>query len=147
MPASDLVPRPLSAWLQELEPKQLPVDDSVRKASLKLLADGGSATAVAPVMLGDPALVLLLFREANRALARYDRETTTLEHAISLLGASRVQALIAAAPALDLNHPHAEAYRLKLLRSRHAAAQARLWAEGTGLWPAEEYSSSRVRGS
>lgn len=137
-PTANLAPRPLEAWLQVLEPIQLPVDGAVRAAALDLLAEGASATAMVPVLLDDPALVLLLYREANRALARYDREAHTLEHAISLLGAGRVQKLLEAAPLLATDHPNAEAYRLKLLRSRHAAAQARLWAEGTGLWPGEE---------
>jgi hypothetical protein len=124
--------------LQTLETKQLPLNDDVRRATLKLLGEGATAAAVVPIMLGDPALVLLLFREANGALARYDRETHTLEHAVSLLGAGRVQTLLEQAAVLSPEHPQAEAYRLKLLRSRHAAAQARLWADGTGLWPAEE---------
>ena len=137
-PNPEVVPRSLTDWLQILEPKQLPVDDRVRQSALKLLTAGGNATALIPVLLDDPALVVLLFREANQALARYDREAHTLEHAISLLGGGRVQTLLEQAPALAPDHPHAEAYRLKLLRSRHAAAQARLWAEGTGLWPTEE---------
>jgi hypothetical protein len=137
-PTSELAPRSLTDWLQVLEPKPLPVDDRVRNTALQLLEQGGTATALAPVLLRDPALVVLLFREANQALARYDREAHTLEHAISLLGVGRVQNLLEQAPTLAPDHPQAEAYRLKLLRSRHAAAQAQLWAEGTGLWPGEE---------
>lgn len=137
-PIPESTPRSLTDWLQALEPKPLPVDDRVRSAALNVLAAGGNAHALIPVLQDDPALVVLLFREANQALARYDREAHTLEHAISLLGVGRVQTLLEQAPALAPDHPHAEAYRLKLLRSRHAAAQARLWVEGTGLWPSEE---------
>jgi hypothetical protein len=49
-----------------------------------------------------------------------------------------VQTLLEQAPPLAADHPRAVAYRQMLLRSRHAAQQALLWAEGTGLWPAEE---------
>jgi HDOD domain-containing protein len=134
MPDADSHPRSLSAWLEFLGPFQPPVDLQARDAALKLLADGGVARQLAV----DPALVLLLFRAANQALARYDREAHTLDHAIGLLGAARVQALLEQAPVLAPDHPHAVAYRQVLMRSRHAAQQALLWAEGTGLWPAEE---------
>ncbi|MDB6063715.1 MAG: hypothetical protein JWM78_3818 [Verrucomicrobiaceae bacterium] len=137
-PASGFAPRSLAAWLELLELKQLPVNEVVRAKTLKMLSNGASATAMVPVILDDPALVLLLFREANRALARYDREAHTLEHAISLLGVGRAQKLLEKAETLAADHPHVEAYRLVLLRSQHAAAQARMWADGTGLWPGEE---------
>lgn len=135
---SDIEPRPLTAWLELLEPMAAPVDAGVRDEVLKLLASGGNTAVAAQRMLRDPALVLLLFREANRALARYDREAHTLEHALGLLGVGRVQQLLQKVPTLDPAHPSAALYRAALLRSHHAAAQARLWADGTGLWPAEE---------
>jgi len=138
MAVTDFHPRPLADWLTQLEPMQLPIDAAVRGAFLLKLEEGASASELSTLLQSDPALVLLLFREANRALARYDREAHTLEHAISLLGAGRMQALAAEAPVLDPAHPFSESYRATLMRSRHAAAQAQLWAEGTGLWPAEE---------
>jgi hypothetical protein len=138
MPDADSHPRSLSAWLDLLGPLQPPVDLQARNAALKLLADGGNTNGVARQLAVDPALVLLLFRAANQALARYDREAHTLDHAIGLLGAARVQALLEQAPILAPEHPYALAYRQVLMRSRHAAQQALLWAEGTGLWPAEE---------
>lgn len=138
MAAPEFQPRSLADWLTHLEPMQLPIDPAVRAEFLEQLQKGASASALSLLLLRDPALVLLLFREANRALARYDREAHTLEHAISLLGAGRMQTLAEQAPVLDPNHPFIDGYRGALMRSRHAASQARLWAEGTGLWPAEE---------
>jgi HD-like signal output (HDOD) protein len=131
-------PRTLADWLNHLEPLSPPINPEVRAAALELFTAGASAVELAKQLERDPALVFLLFRDANRALARYDREAHTLEHAVSLLGAGRMQKLFSEAAALDPQHPRADAYRHALLRSQHAAAQARLWAEGSGLWPAEE---------
>lgn len=131
-------PRTQAEWLKRLEHAQPPINPEVRAAALKLSANGASAGELATQLERDPALVFLLFREANHALARYDREAHTLEHAVGLLGAGRMQKIFDAAVPLDPQHPHAEAYRHALLRSQHAAAQAKLWAEGSGLWPAEE---------
>jgi hypothetical protein len=138
MPDPDSHPRSLKAWLELLTPLQPPLDAAARDAALQVLADGGSTHAVADALSVDPASVLLLFRSANQALARYDRSAHSLDHAIGLLGASRVQALLEQAPLLEHDHPYAQSYRQVLLRSHHAAQQALLWAEGTGLWPAEE---------
>lgn len=137
MPA-DSPPRSLEAWQELLGPLQPPVDAAVRGKALTLLTQGAGSAEVARQLAFDPAAALLVFRAANQALARYDREAHTLDHAISLLGAARVQALLEEATPLDPDRPHANAYREMLLRSRHAAQQALLWAEGTGLWPAEE---------
>lgn len=139
MSESTSSPRSLERWLALLEAQQPPIDAPVRDQALEELAGGqGSAASLARTLAVDPAQVLLLFREANRALARYEREAHTLEHAISLLGTDRVQRLLTAAPTLAPDHPHADHYRQALLRSRHAAWQARLWAEGSGHWPADE---------
>ncbi len=138
MTATAPQPRALTDWLQHLEALTPPINSAVRATALKLFAAGASASRLAKHLEKDPALVFLLFREANAALARYDREAHTLEHAISLLGAGRIQKLFDEAVVLDPDHPRAEGYRLALLRSQHAAAQARLWADGSGLWPADE---------
>lgn len=138
MPDSVSQPRSLDAWLELLAPLQPPVDGTTRSAALALLSQGAASAAVARRLTSDPAAVALLFRAANQALARYDRAAHTLDHAIGLLGAARTQALLEEAPLLDAAHPRAGAYRQMLLRSRHAAQQALLWSEGTGLWPAEE---------
>lgn len=137
MPA-DSPPRSLEAWLELLGPLQPPVDAVVRVKALALLTQGAGSAEVARHLALDPAAAMLVFRAANQALARYDREAHTLDHAIGLLGVARVQTLLEEAPVLAADHPHANAYRQMLLRSRHAAQQALLWAEGTGLWPAEE---------
>ncbi len=125
-------------WLKRLEHLQPPINAQVRDAALELFEAGASAGELAIQLERDPALVFLLMREANRALARYDREAHTLEHAVGLLGAGRMRKIFDDAVPLDDQHPHAGAYRQALLRSQHAAAQARLWAEGSGLWPADE---------
>lgn len=138
MAGSDFQPRKLADWLDHIEPLQPPINPAVRAAARERFAAGASAGELVTYIERDPALVFLLFREANRALARYDREVHTLEHAISLLGAGRMQKVLDQAVALDPEHPYAIPYRQALLRSQHAAAQARLWAEGSGLWPAEE---------
>lgn len=142
MPLSDPkqhTPVSLGEWLLRLGPNTVPVDPAVRDAALEDMAEqGGSATTLASRLLADPALVLLLFRAANRALARYDRTVYTLEHAISLLGNRRMQKLLADAPTLPADHPHAADFRQALLRSVHAASQARMWAEGSGRWQPDE---------
>jgi HD-like signal output (HDOD) protein len=137
MPA-DSPPRSLEAWLEFLGPLQPPVDGVIRGKAIALLNQDAGSAEVARLLALDPAAAMLVFRFANQALARYDREAHTLDHAIGLLGVARLQALLEQAPLLAVDHPHANAYRQMLLRSRHAAQQAQLWAEGTGLWPAEE---------
>src|SRR5690606_41835100 len=82
--------------------------------------------------------VRLLIREADAALAKYDRGARGLEHAISLLGMARVQKALRAAPVLSIDHPFTREYRQAQQRSQHAAWQARLWAEGSARWPADE---------
>jgi hypothetical protein len=138
MPDTDSQPRSLDAWLETLGPLQPPIDRATRDAALALLAKGESTSSVALRLAVDPAAAALLFRAANQALARYGREAHTLDHAIGLLGAARVQTLLEEAPLLAPDHPHATAYRQMQMRSRHAALQALRWSEGTGLWPAEE---------
>lgn len=138
MPDTDSRPRSLDAWLETLGPLQPPIDGATRDAALALLANGESTSSVALRLAFDPAAAALLFRAANQALVRYGREAHTLDHAIGLLGAARVQALLEEAPLLAPDHPHATAYRQMQMRSRHAALQALRWSEGTGLWPAEE---------
>lgn len=138
MADSDQQPHSLAAWLEHLEPLQPPINPHARAIALERFAAGASASELAIHLERDPALVLLIFRAANRALARYEREAHTLEHAISLLGGGRIQKLFDEATTLDPEHAFAASYRQALLRSQHAAAQARLWADGTGLWPADE---------
>jgi len=142
MPSSDPKPRApgsLGEWLLRLGPNTVPIDPSVRDAALEDLEEqDGSAATLTLHLLADPALVLLLFRAANRALARYDRTVYTLEHAISLLGNRRIRKLLTDAPTLPADHPHAADFRLALLRSVHAASQARMWAEGSGRWQPDE---------
>ncbi|MET0379001.1 MAG: HDOD domain-containing protein [Spongiibacteraceae bacterium] len=131
-------PRNLQQWLTDLEPLQLPLNTQIRAQALAAIEQSCSAVALSALLLDDPAAVLLIFREANRALARYERETHGLEHAISLLGMARVQTLLQAAPSLAADHPFTREYRQAQQRSLHAAWQARLWAEGCGRWPADE---------
>lgn len=131
-------PRSFDAWLELLAPLQPPIDAATRTAASALLTQGAGSVAVAQRLASDPAAVALLFRATNTALARYDRAAHSLDHAIGLLGAARTQAILDEAPVLAADHPRATAYRQMLLRSRHAAQQALLWSEGTGLWPAEE---------
>ncbi len=130
-------PRSLQQWLTELEPLQLPLNTQIRAQALVAIDQSCSAVALSALLLDDPAAVLLIFREANRALARYERETHSLEHAISLLGMARVQTLLRQAPTLAADHPFTREYRQAQQRSQHAAWQARLWAEGSGRWPAD----------
>lgn len=150
MPPTDAPsPRSLSLWLIHLEPLQPPVDPAVREALLTELAAGNaSSSQFAALLQRDPPQVLAVLREANRALRKYGRDTATVEHAITLLGTERVRQLLLAAPVLDPDHPHALAYRQSLLRSRHAAWQARLWAEGSARWhPEDIYWSTLLAGA
>jgi HD-like signal output (HDOD) protein len=132
------MPHGLEQWLAALEHLQPPLRTELRSAALTAIDKGCSAAELADRLLADPAAVLLVFREANAALARYDREAYSLEHAIGLLGMARVQKALKAAPTLSIDHPFTREYRQAQQRSQHAAWQARLWAEGSQRWPAEE---------
>lgn len=132
-------PRTQEQWLELLVPLQLPLNTELRAQALAAIAAGNAnAAELTALLLNDPAAVLLIFREANAALARYERETHGLEHAISLLGMARVQKLLQGAPTLAADHPFTREYRQAQQRSLHAAWQARLWADGSGRWPADE---------
>lgn len=131
-------PYGLQQWLAALEHLQPPLGTELRASALAAIDNGCSAADLADKLLADPAAVLLVFREANAALAKYDREAHGLEHAISLLGIARVQKALRAAPVLSIDHPFTREYRQAQQRSQHAAWQARLWAEGSARWPADE---------
>jgi len=131
-------PRTQEQWLATLEHLQLPLNTELRAEALVAIDKSCSAADLTNLLINDPAAVLLIFREANTALARYERETHGLEHAISLLGLARVQKLILAAPSISADHPFTREYRQAQQRSLHAAWQARLWAEGSARWPADE---------
>jgi hypothetical protein len=138
-PDSSSRPRSLERWLSDLAERVPPVDPVVRAQALEELDSGlGGAARVAQILEKDPVQALLILRAANRALAKYGRDAATLEHAIALLGSDRARAQLAAAPAIDPDHPVSTHYRQALLRSQHAAWQARLWAEGSGRWHPEE---------
>jgi HD-like signal output (HDOD) protein len=132
------MPHGLEQWLAALDRMQPPLGTELRSAALAAIDKGCTAAELADCLLPDPAAVLLVFREANAALARYDREAHSLEHAIGLLGMARVQTILKAAPTLSIDHPFTREYRQAQQRSQHAAWQARLWAEGSQRWPAEE---------
>ena len=134
---SDL-PRTQEQWLATLEHLQLPLNTELRAEALAAIDKSCSAAELTNLLINDPAAVLLIFREANTALARYEREAHGLEHAISLLGMARVQKLMLAAPSISADHPFTREYRQAQQRSLHAAWQARLWAEGSARWPADE---------
>ncbi len=132
-------PRSLDRWLNDLAALLPPVDPAVRALVLEELDSGlGGAAKVAQLLERDPVQALLVLRAANRALARHGRDAATLEHAIALLGSDKTRAQLAAAPAIDPDHPLTPDYRQAVLRSQHAAWQARLWAEGSGRWHPEE---------
>ncbi len=132
-------PRTLERWLNDLAAAVPPVDAAVCALALEELDSGlGGAAKVAQILERDPVQALLVLRAANRALAKYGRDAATLEHAIALLGSDKARAQLAAAPAIDPDHPVTPDYRRAVLRSQHAAWQARLWAEGSGRWQPEE---------
>ncbi len=136
---NNIRPRSLDRWLNDLAAQVPPVDPVVRAQALEELDSGlGGAAKVAQILERDPVQALLILRAANRALAKYGRDAATLEHAIALLGSNRARTQLVAAPAIDPDHPVTADYRQALLRSQHAAWQARLWAEGSGRWHPEE---------
>lgn len=127
--------RPLSSWLAQLHNRSLPVDPAVRARAVKALDQGElNSSALVECLILDPAQCWLIFAEASRLLASRDRDIYTLEHAVTLLGNSRIKQLLLRAEPLSAGHPHAAAYRRQQLQSGHAAWQARMWAEGSGRW-------------
>ena len=67
-------PHSLEQWLAALEHPQLPLGTELRAQALAAIESGCSAADLTTQLLDDPAAVLLIFRKANTALARYDRE-------------------------------------------------------------------------
>ena len=89
------IPHSLGTWQTALRRLELPVDPTIKSASLqKLNSSTGNAKNIAEILQGDPALCLLLMQEANKSLALSDNETHSLSHTISLLGFPRVDTLI-----------------------------------------------------
>ena len=134
------IPQGLSEWQDQLQTVVLPANSVVKIAALqKLNASTGNANNIAAILLEDPALCLLLMREANQVLQRSDNETNSLSHAISLLGFPYVETLLRSTKDYDKNQfAYLDAYRQQLSISLHAAYQIEAWAEKNPFWPSGE---------
>jgi HD-like signal output (HDOD) protein len=76
------------------ESAKLPVMSEVAHALIRTLNDAGaSASQVEAIMAKDPAMTATLLRLANSAQFGLSRQVLSLDHAITLLGMSRVRAL------------------------------------------------------
>ena len=129
-------PHSLSTWQSALRQLELPVDPTIKSASLqKLNSSTGNAKNIAEILQGDPALCLLLMQEANKSLALSGNETHSLSHTISLLGFPRVETLIRRSAEYDKhNFVYLPQYRQQLSVSLHAAYQAVAWAKLNPYW-------------
>jgi len=123
-----------------LKSLQLPVDAEIKTAALqKLKTRTANAANVAAIVKQDPALALLLMRNANKSLNRSDNETTSLSHTISLLGFPFVASLLSGSEECDKkSFTELVNYRQQLSISLHAGFQVQAWAEQNPHWPEGE---------
>lgn len=95
-----------------------------------------SLSALTPAIGKDPVASLMLIRAANKIAqetskpAQDAKQIITIEHCVGVLGFDRLTALISAAPVIEtaLDQTSYVNYVGSLMRSLHAAYQARDWA-------------------
>ncbi len=124
-----------AGWVARLAGTEPPVLEESLHA-LRTLADTGDwlrPDAVSAAVLSDPLLTLHALRAAQRRIgARADRETTTVRHALMVLGTRAFFDRLGALPTVEqalAGQPQALSRVQELvLRARHAAAQARDFA-------------------
>ena len=76
---------------------ELPSFSAAAVATLGLLRDDADMTRIAERIMADPGLSVRILRTVNSASFGLRQEVTNLAHAVSLLGRSRVEALVLAA--------------------------------------------------
>lgn len=84
-----------SARLRELVGDfELPTFSSVAVSTLSLLREEGDMAEIAKRLMADPGLTVRMLRTVNSAAFGMRSEVTNLQHAVSLLGRARVEALV-----------------------------------------------------
>lgn len=137
----------LTRWLSLASQIQLPMLPITGKQLRRLVADENvSLNALTPVLSKDPVATLMLMRAANKIAHKSSTQSTqnptapltkqiiTVEHCVGVIGFDRLKALISAAPVLQtaIDQTSYVNYAGSLMRSLHAAFQARDWARLRG---------------
>lgn len=121
----------MSILAKFFESAKLPVMSEVAHALIRTLNDpDASATQVQAILAKDPALTANLLRLANSAQFGLSRQVQSLDHAISLLGMSRVRAL-ALSDSISTVFPAVEGLnRIEFWNSSMACAAYAQWLGG-----------------
>ena len=131
-------PRTLKDWLKLLDSQLLPASsESVLKLRHALADSNRSMRELADLMQQCPALALSVLREANSKSNGHSEQTESLEAAISRVGITRTENLLARLPTLPQQELPKALRQIQLI-SLHASQQAnglfagrlaRLWQE------------------
>lgn len=84
---------------------ELPTFSGVAVSTLTLLREEGDMALIAEQLMADPGLTVRMLRTVNSAAFGMRQEVTNLQHAVSLLGRARVEALVLAAAVGDALPP------------------------------------------
>lgn len=123
--------KPIKEWLIQLTRNPLPILPHTGANLLKQLQDPNIAlNQVANVVGQDPILTLHVLRQANRLNKNKHTDITNINHAIAILGLSNVQKLSRNIPISkkDFTDKTYLNYLTSVMRSLHAAEQAKSWA-------------------
>ena len=121
----------IKEWLIQLTRAPLPILPHTGASLLQQLQDPNIAlNQVAKVVGQDPILTLHVLRQANKLNKNQHTDITNINHAITILGLGNVQKLSRNIPICkkDLTDKTYLHYLTSVMRSIHAAEQARSWA-------------------
>lgn len=128
---SNTTKKSVKEWLIQLTREPLPILPHTGATLLKRLQDPNIAlNQVSGVVMQDPVLTLHLLRQANKLNRNEFTDITNISHTVTLLGLGNVQKLSRNIPILkkDLHDNSYLNYLTAVMRSIHAAEQARSWA-------------------
>ncbi|MCL6415626.1 HDOD domain-containing protein [Aestuariirhabdus sp. Z084] len=127
--SSDLEIRTAQDWKTLLESKPLPVmEDSYHKLLGALKDENTSLYSLAQMMKSCPVICLHVLSTVNKSRKPDDSRVINLEHALSLLGLTPLQQLLASLKPINPRHSAASQYYCQAITSSyHAARQAQHW--------------------
>lgn len=145
------VPQNASQWASFLVNKKLPVRASVLARLKKKFEQSNIALMeLNKTIKSDPVLCLHVVTLAGTLHQEKESEVTSIDHAISSLGITRLEELIGSLPEIRLS-PKSVAHKMyfrSIANSHHAATQVQQWLEQNrgGLFAQESYLAALFYG-
>ena len=125
-------PRGVQYWRTHLMNEFLPIMPHTGQSLIEQLKDANiSSHQVAHIVAQDPILGIQVVKEANRLNTKNQHtDITNIEHCVAIMGLDNIHRLAHKIPILDPSAEYNETqyYLNAIIRSLHAAVQARSWA-------------------